>query len=582
MRYCKLGAAMMALLHPCLSLAQCDGEDWIATTAQIPSGGIGVHTSTEGFVLNRLDSTFFWVGKIGTFSSGPTTMYFNQVVVEVPSCWPGSSFLIHKRDRNGVLLWHKTGCFSVNGSFYGVTGDEAGNLYLGGSMFGELTYDGATLHTTPAQGGGGFTMKIRPDGTLDWHRPTDRAGAIRHTWTDHGLMLLLSIVDSTSFNGQTFYRLSSTTPVTNEHVILMVDAQGEIIWHRYIEGYGNKSIELVTGNNTTAVIQGSFTEEVTYDGQTFTLGNGGNMFQIGLKLSNGERKWMKRQANSGVGVQGLGSEILDDGSLITVGHYNGSPSLFTFQGQTISSQNGLTDGFIMSQNTSNGSLNWLKTLGAPGYSTLFGTAKTATGVAVAGYFTCPTLSYEGLEILNHSDQEDPFVIIIDRDGKPQCQLGEMGTPARDYAEKINTIGNQLYIEFGYADSVSFGDYHLVSIGGKDQTIWKTCLPCDTLTSITETTAAQPVLLIYPNPASQSVRLRVTPHLAAQAGSGQQVRAVAITDMLGHKVLNSLLGKEGSGEVSFEIDISTLAPGLYTVSATLQNGETLRQRLVVQR
>ncbi len=90
------------------------------------------------------------------------------------------------------------------------------------------------------------------------------------------------------------------------------------------------------------------------------------------------------------------------------------------------------------------------------------------------------------------------------------------------------------------------------------------------------------LFVYPNPANQKVRLQVTPHLAAQAGSGQQVRNAAITDMLGHTVLNSLPNKVGSGEVSFEMDISTLAPGLYTISATLQSGETLRQRLVVQR
>jgi hypothetical protein len=81
--------------------------------------------------------------------------------------------------------------------------------------------------------------------------------------------------------------------------------------------------------------------------------------------------------------------------------------------------------------------------------------------------------------------------------------------------------------------------------------------------------------IYPNPASQTLRIKIQ-------GSEFQVRNVAITDVLGHKVLNSPPSKEGSREASFEMNISHLAPGLYTVSATLQNGETLRQRLVVQR
>jgi hypothetical protein len=86
---------------------------------------------------------------------------------------------------------------------------------------------------------------------------------------------------------------------------------------------------------------------------------------------------------------------------------------------------------------------------------------------------------------------------------------------------------------------------------------------------------EPVLVLYPNPASQTLRFKVQ-------GSGFQVQSVAVIDMLGHMVLNSPPGKEGPGEVSFEMDISTLAPGLYTVSATLLSGATLRQRLVVQR
>ncbi len=92
----------------------------------------------------------------------------------------------------------------------------------------------------------------------------------------------------------------------------------------------------------------------------------------------------------------------------------------------------------------------------------------------------------------------------------------------------------------------------------------------TYLGIGETEVNQPTLLIYPNPTSQSIRVEAT-------GTSTQPTTITITDMLGHAVLHHpSAGQEQT------IDISGLANGVYTLDATLPNGETRRERLVVQR
>jgi hypothetical protein len=194
---------------------------------------------------------------------------------------------------------------------------------------------------------------------------------------------------------------------------------------------------------------------------------------------------------------------------------------------------------------------------------------TASGVVITGLFTCAELNYEGLSILNHSEQEDPFVLIIDQDGKPSCQLTGIGSSTRELGTNIWTDGDSLYLTLNFVESAYLDSVNIVT-EGNSQLIWKTCLPCDTLTSINETLTTNPTLHIYPNPASQSIRVEV-------AGNSQQVYAVEVIDMLGNAVLHYRIAPTGQ-----QIDISTLANGIYTLAATMQSGETLRQRLVVSR
>jgi hypothetical protein len=115
------------------------------------------------------------------------------------------------------------------------------------------------------------------------------------------------------------------------------------------------------------------------------------------------------------------------------------------------------------------------------------------------------------------------------------------------------------------------DTTLNAFGSFDLAIVKTVMPCSRITGVENYVIAdKPTLLIYPNPASQSIRVEAT-------GNSQQPTTITITDMLGHAVLH-----HPSAGHEQHIDISGFANGIYTIAAILGNGETRRQRLVVQR
>lgn len=142
------------------------------------------------------------------------------------------------------------------------------------------------------------------------------------------------------------------------------------------------------------------------------------------------------------------------------------------------------------------------------------------------------------------------------------------------SENETTIGNTIWD--GY-DDTQFGLINFLPIAPCiDWSIYDT-LNCfsvsatyllfNTMVDVPEEVSLS--LNLYPNPASQNIRVEVS-------GSPQQPSTITITDMLGHTVLYYR-----SESQEQHIDISGLANGIYTLTATLLNQEVLHHRLVVQ-
>lgn len=84
----------------------------------------------------------------------------------------------------------------------------------------------------------------------------------------------------------------------------------------------------------------------------------------------------------------------------------------------------------------------------------------------------------------------------------------------------------------------------------------------------------PSLVIYPNPASNRVRLEF--HNTGPSTISNLI-GITVTDVVGHSIV---VPADRVGE-RIEFDISHLSAGLYTVSATIKGGPVLRERLVVE-
>jgi hypothetical protein len=430
-----------------------------------------------------------------------------------------------------------------------------------------------TVYSRPLNSGSGyFILKLSPEGNLQWFKNGDTGRCYAASWVEGiGLVCAIPFAVSVDVGGVSY--LADNSDGSQDVLLVSISADGEeMAFINKIGGMGSAVVFNMACDGAGCVVQGRFDGNLAVDGLELNSPslNHYNFYQVGFDL-NGNALWANKSENEeSAGLTIMGLSISDEHVYFQGSYYNTS---FTFGGVT------LPEGFsgLISQSTvigklsrTSGELNWLKSAeeqagtGGPGPN-----CAASDAVYISGFVLDSIFEFEGYEI---PDGSTSYVLKLDKDGLPICGIG-LGGSLRSI---IKSEDGHLIALLALPESMDLFGETITSHGGNlDLIVVKTCLPCDTLTSITETTATQPALLIYPNPASQTVRLQITSH-------SQQVSTVTITDMLGKKVLNSLPNKVGSGEVSFEMDISTLAPGLYTVSATLQNGETLRQRLVVQR
>jgi len=541
---------LSAPLMPIGTWAQCDQTEWIRHFTAVAPTTTALSSSIINTVHSKTDGSWYWINGLG----GQTVNEVNVAgeVVQCEPCQTGKSILLQRYDSEGDFIWSKFGCFGQELSVRGMSVDNDGNLVFGGYYRGDLSFDGMFLGQSETGFPSHYTMNVSSTGELLWFRDGNKSAAGFHTSVNQGTLLCLSVVDSTSFDGVTYYHSDSISSQSNQAIILLVDEGGHVLWDQRIEGNGNRTLRNVSCSSGSCVIQGNFMDEIVYQGNTLSGGNNGKLFQLSIDLETGTFRWMKKQSNNVNSVIVEASTIISDSVLYSGGLYNGNgnPSEFTFLGTTISSSNGLTDGFIMKQNLNNGQLRWLKTIGAAGYSSVRSIDETASGVVINGFFTSEELDFEGLTILNHSENEDPFVFVLDQDGKPSCLVADIGSAARELANGIWTFGDYQYVTVNFVDSLRLGQFY-IETNANSQAVWKTCLPCDTLTGINEQPIREKALAIYPNPTATQTKLTYS--------TPQGKPTLQVADMLGRVAQTVQLP---SHEGTYTLDASTLGTGVY--------------------
>ncbi|WP_167546990.1 SdrD B-like domain-containing protein [Stieleria maiorica] len=105
----------------------------------------------------------------GVFSNGPVDFDPGTGTFEMTNEGSSDRFVLNLNNA-GQFNWATQFGLSGINPRERVDVDSSGHVYVTGSYSGITDFE-AGPYTTSLQGGGGFTMRLQPDGTLDWVRP---------------------------------------------------------------------------------------------------------------------------------------------------------------------------------------------------------------------------------------------------------------------------------------------------------------------------------------------------------------------------------------------------------------------------
>ncbi len=545
-------------------VAQCSGK-WAQQISPLPSGNLT--SDYPKVVVDGIGNVIVCSGIYNAESLSTD----GQTFPETTASGPNSDLFVAKYDQEGNVLWLKTMVGVGSTIPIDMVADSFGNTYLCGLMASSMTLDGVEISRNGSTQPGYFVLKLSPDGELEWYRKSDLNGSRGSAicWNGTALIFAVAYSDSVQIGNQIFYTGSQDVAHNQDIVICKMDSAGNIISATNIGGSGNIDLRAMECTSSECVLQGRFDKELSLDGLVLTTPAIGHnsLYQLSIQL-NGTINWVHGSTNSSefnVRPNGLGI-IDDDYAIFSMNYWYSSMIL---GGYDLPAPN-QSDIVIGKLRLSDGEIIWLKRVEGLSYENS-GDLISLDGTAwLGGNFYSDVLTFDGYSIDKMgSGEHDGFVLSVDSEGKPRCGLTIDGTGTAAIWSIEKPSDDYIVALVQFSGSIDFAGQTYTASGVYDLLIIKTCLPCDTLTSVTEAEQQKPALQLHPNPASHTIRVGVQ-------GSKYKVQSITFIDMLGHAVLYL---KTTTNENN--INISHLANGLYTVVATTEDGETHRQRLVVQ-
>lgn len=355
-----------------------------------------------------------------------------------------------------------------------------------------------------------------------------------------------------------------------ELFMLKLDPHGQVVWLRHIGGgidyNGAESLAYSDGRLYGC---GRFRTEMQLGSTTMVSSSFKNGFLFAMDTSGAivwSRQFMSENAHPLV--------VKAESNRIVVGGLFQTP--MSIQSQVLSGEAGAGDGFIAAFDLY-GNIAGMKAIGGAASEEVDHIEIVSENMMmISGISNSESFDIDGLYFQNAANEpggynHNQFAIVIDDEMIARCMYHTTSSNSGlGFETNFNHIStDSVWIVSGFWEELEIDGTTLVAEGGSTF-IAKTCMGCSELIrlDIPETTI-QSTLHIYPNPASQSIRVEAT-------GGSQQLTAITITDILGHAVLHQQTQSHEN-----TINISGLANGIYALTATLQGGETRRERLVVQ-
>ena len=282
---------------------------------------------------------------------------------------------IHKLNYDGTFAWVKTIGGTNQDKGLGLSIDKSGNIYTTGFFSGNnVDFDpGAgsfSISSSSPSISDFFIEKLDNDGNFVWAKTLEGT-----TGDDFGNAITIdndgNVYTTGQFNGTIDFDpnvgLSNMTSAGELDIFVQkLDSLGNFQWAKQMGStlgdQGNSIVTDVSGNIYTT---GGFTGTVDFDpnGGTSNLTSNGELDIFVQKLDpSGNFIWVKHIGGTG-NDEGNDMTIDGEGSLYTVGYFNGAVNFQTDAGDTVYlTSNGLADIFVQKLDL-NGDFVWVKQMG---------------------------------------------------------------------------------------------------------------------------------------------------------------------------------------------------------------------------
>lgn len=447
----------------------------------------------------------------------------------------GDDFWILKLDNSGIIEWQKTIGGSGNDNLTAITKTADGGYLIGGTSNSPISGE----KTEPSRGMSDYWfLKIDENGTIVWQKTlggadVDSLRNIRET-VDGGYIVY----------GHSRSQISGDKTLPLHGVVdlwlIKLNSDRTILWQK---SYG------FAGNSEFYSIDFDITENGSY-----MMSANYNPFQPGdafyfLQVNNtGSIIWEKYYQGDQTDITPFLSSTAE-GNFIAAGTSESDASL----DKTENSQ-GSFDYWVLELNP-NGAISWQNTIGGLGGEQPWSVMQTIDGgYLIAGNSDSPI---SGDKIEDSKGGSDYWIVKLNNVGIIEWQntIGGIGTD--HHARIIEGVNGDLYV-CGASSSDISSDKSENSRGLSD--FW--LLKLDSTLSLIQNNSFASAITLFPNPTNNTL------HINTHDQSIDQINIYTIT---GNRLIHIEIDS-----ISPEIDVSSLATGVYYVQLFSQGNVTLKK------
>ena len=346
---------------------------------------------------------------------------------------------------------------------YGITTDNAGNVYAAGKYEEAAVFSGQTL---PIQGNHDiWVAKYSSSGSLIWIR-TAGGSSGDYAWgvaTDNTYVYVAGEIEGTNetitFVGSP---ITLTCIASNDIFVAKYDVSGNLLWARSAGGGEYEKATSVSYDAAGNVyICGYYRGSVTFGGSTTincTTTGIEDLF-VAKYDANGNFQWVRHAGSAG---RDEAKSIKCDaaGNVYVCGFYSDN---CLFEGQTLHTYNGPWYDIFLAKYDANGTFQWIKTAGGDYDDVAWSIVLDNSGkVFITGEFNAYLHEYN----LTTSGMADVFVACYNTAGAYQWAK-RAGGNLIDRARGIGTDGTNIYITGQFGNTGDFGGHSVTATDSSD-------------------------------------------------------------------------------------------------------------------